>query len=83
LEAKARAGGSDLHPYEVLGPYLDEGDILGHEPMGVVQEVGAEVTAIKPGDQVAALFGYTNRGRAGRARRGRVTLGAAGSRCSS
>ncbi|HZG92689.1 MAG TPA: alcohol dehydrogenase catalytic domain-containing protein, partial [Pseudonocardia sp.] len=28
--------GSDLHLYEVLGPFLDEGDILGHEPMGVV-----------------------------------------------
>ncbi|MDP8977560.1 MAG: alcohol dehydrogenase catalytic domain-containing protein, partial [Actinomycetota bacterium] len=32
--------GSDLHLYEVLGMYLDEGDILGHEPMGVVEEVG-------------------------------------------
>ena len=32
--------GSDLHLYEVLGPFLDEGDILGHEPMGVVEEVG-------------------------------------------
>ena len=40
--------GSDLHLYEVLGPYLDEGDILGHEPMGIVEEVGAEVTHIKP-----------------------------------
>ena len=27
--------GSDLHLYEVLGPYLDAGDILGHEPMGI------------------------------------------------
>jgi threonine dehydrogenase-like Zn-dependent dehydrogenase len=26
--------GSDLHFYEVLGPFLDEGDVLGHEPMG-------------------------------------------------
>lgn len=33
--------GSDLHLYEVLGPFLDEGDILGHEPMGIVQEVGS------------------------------------------
>lgn len=31
--------GSDLHLYEVMGPYLDPGDILGHEPMGVVEEV--------------------------------------------
>src|SRR4051794_20843549 len=38
--------GSDLHLYEVLGPYLRPGDVLGHEPMGVVQEVGADVTHI-------------------------------------
>ena len=35
--------GSDLHLYEVLGPFLGEGDVLGHEPMGIVEEVGAEV----------------------------------------
>lgn len=48
--------GSDLHLYEVLGPFLDEGDILGHEPMGVVEEVGPEVTAVKPGDRVVIPF---------------------------
>ena len=48
--------GSDLHLYEVLGPYLDAGDILGHEPMGVVEEVGAEVTHIAPGDRVVIPF---------------------------
>jgi threonine dehydrogenase-like Zn-dependent dehydrogenase len=48
--------GSDLHLYEVLGAYLDEGDILGHEPMGVVEEVGAEVTGIRPGDRVVVPF---------------------------
>jgi threonine dehydrogenase-like Zn-dependent dehydrogenase len=48
--------GSDLHLYEVLGPYLKPGDILGHEPMGVVEEVGAEVTHIKPGDRVVIPF---------------------------
>src|SRR5437764_14222580 len=48
--------GSDLHLYEVLGPFIDEGDILGHEPMGVVEEVGAEVTHIKPGDRVVIPF---------------------------
>ena len=48
--------GSDLHLYEVLGPFLDEGDILGHEAMGVVQEVGAEVTAVRPGDRVVVPF---------------------------
>jgi threonine dehydrogenase-like Zn-dependent dehydrogenase len=48
--------GSDLHLYEVLGPFLDEGDVLGHEPMGVVEEVGAEVTQIRPGDRVVIPF---------------------------
>lgn len=48
--------GSDLHLYEVLGPYLSAGDILGHEPMGIVEEVGAEVTHIKPGDRVVIPF---------------------------
>ena len=48
--------GSDLHLYEVLGAYLEEGDILGHEPMGVVEEVGAEVTDIRPGDRVVVPF---------------------------
>jgi threonine dehydrogenase-like Zn-dependent dehydrogenase len=28
--------GSDLHLYEVMGPFIEEGDVLGHEPMGVV-----------------------------------------------
>ncbi len=48
--------GSDLHLYEVLGPFIDEGDILGHEPMGIVEEVGAEVSHIKPGDRVVIPF---------------------------
>ncbi|MGI5347840.1 zinc-dependent alcohol dehydrogenase [Streptomyces sp. CA-250714] len=48
--------GSDLHLYEVLGPFLDEGDILGHEPMGVVEEVGPEVAALSPGDRVVVPF---------------------------
>jgi threonine dehydrogenase-like Zn-dependent dehydrogenase len=48
--------GSDLHLYEVLGPFLDTGDVLGHEPMGVVQEVGSEVSHIKPGDRVVIPF---------------------------
>jgi len=48
--------GSDLHLYEVLGPFLQEGDILGHEPMGVVEEVGPEVAHIKPGDRVVIPF---------------------------
>jgi threonine dehydrogenase-like Zn-dependent dehydrogenase len=48
--------GSDLHLYEVLGPFIGEGDVLGHEPMGIVEEVGAEVTGIAPGDRVVIPF---------------------------
>ncbi len=48
--------GSDLHLYKVLSPYLDEGDVLGHEPMGIVEEVGAEVKQISPGDRVVLPF---------------------------
>jgi threonine dehydrogenase-like Zn-dependent dehydrogenase len=48
--------GSDLHLYEVMGPFIDEGDILGHEPMGVVEEVGSEVDQIAPGDRVVIPF---------------------------
>ena len=48
--------GSDLHLYEVLGPYMGEGDILGHEPMGVVEEVGPEAGQLKPGDRVVVPF---------------------------
>jgi threonine dehydrogenase-like Zn-dependent dehydrogenase len=48
--------GSDLHLYEVLGAFIDEGDILGHEPMGVVEEVGSEVSHIAAGDRVVVPF---------------------------
>jgi threonine dehydrogenase-like Zn-dependent dehydrogenase len=48
--------GSDLHLYEVLAPYLDPGDILGHEPMGIVEAVGASVTDLAPGDRVVVPF---------------------------
>ena len=48
--------GSDLHLYEVMGPFMGEGDILGHEPMGIVEEVGSEVTGIAPGDRVVVPF---------------------------
>jgi threonine dehydrogenase-like Zn-dependent dehydrogenase len=48
--------GSDLHLYEVMGPFIDEGDILGHEPMGIVEEVGSEVDQIAPGDRVVIPF---------------------------
>jgi threonine dehydrogenase-like Zn-dependent dehydrogenase len=48
--------GSDLHLYEVMGAFMDEGDILGHEPMGIVEAVGSEITQIKPGDRVVVPF---------------------------
>jgi len=48
--------GSDLHLYEVLGMFIDEGDILGHEPMGIVEEVGPEVKHIEAGDRVVIPF---------------------------
>ncbi len=48
--------GSDLHLYEVLGAFIDEGDLLGHEPMGIVEAVGPEVTHIQPGDRVVIPF---------------------------
>ncbi len=48
--------GSDLHLYEVLGPFLSAGDVLGHESMGVVEEVGAEVRTLQPGDRVVIPF---------------------------
>src|SRR5688572_3000912 len=41
--------GSDLHLYEVLPPFMTEGDILGHEPMGIVEEVGSGVTNLARG----------------------------------
>jgi threonine dehydrogenase-like Zn-dependent dehydrogenase len=40
--------GSGLHLYEVLTPFMEEGDVLGHEPMGIVEEVGPEVTNLSP-----------------------------------
>ncbi|WP_282694505.1 alcohol dehydrogenase catalytic domain-containing protein [Streptomyces sp. CC208A] len=48
--------GSDLHLYEVLGPFMEPGDILGHEPMGVVEETGSEVRRVKTGDRVVVPF---------------------------
>jgi threonine dehydrogenase-like Zn-dependent dehydrogenase len=48
--------GSDLHLYGVLGPYLRPGDVLGHEAMGVVTEVGADITNLAIGDRVVIPF---------------------------
>ncbi len=48
--------GSDLHLYSKLSPLMREGDIIGHESMGIVEEVGRDVTHIAPGDRVVIPF---------------------------
>jgi threonine dehydrogenase-like Zn-dependent dehydrogenase len=48
--------GSDLHLYEVLGAFMKPGDVLGHEPMGIVREVGDEAGDLKVGDRVVIPF---------------------------
>lgn len=48
--------GSDLHLYEVLGAFMNPGDVLGHEPMGVVVDVGDDVGDVAVGDRVVIPF---------------------------
>ncbi len=48
--------GSDLHLYDGYIPSMETGDILGHEFMGIVQEVGREVTNLRQGDRVVVPF---------------------------
>lgn len=48
--------GSDLHLYDGITPTMDEGDVIGHEPMGIVVEVGSEVKKFKKGDRVVVPF---------------------------
>jgi threonine dehydrogenase-like Zn-dependent dehydrogenase len=48
--------GSDLHLYGVLGMFLDAGDVLGHEAMGIVEEVGGEAGDLAVGDRVVVPF---------------------------
>jgi threonine dehydrogenase-like Zn-dependent dehydrogenase len=48
--------GSDLHLYEVLSAFMTPGDVVGHEPMGIVEEVGSAVTGLVPGDRVVVPF---------------------------
>jgi len=48
--------GSDLHLVDGFVPHMEKGDILGHEPMGIVEEVGSEVRKIRKGDRVVIPF---------------------------
>ena len=48
--------GSDLHLYDPLTPFMSSGDILGHEPMGIVEEVGPDVSQLSVGDRVVVPF---------------------------
>ena len=48
--------GSDIHLFDLFGPFLNKGDVLGHETMGVVEEIGADVTRVHVGDRVVIPF---------------------------
>ncbi|MBA4067312.1 MAG: glutathione-dependent formaldehyde dehydrogenase, partial [Isosphaera sp.] len=48
--------GSDLHLYDGYMPTMESGDVLGHEPMGEVVEVGSQVRNLKKGDRVVVPF---------------------------
>ncbi len=48
--------GSDLHLYDGFVPTMEAGDVLGHEPMGIVVEVGREVKNLRKGDRVVVPF---------------------------
>ena len=48
--------GSDLHLYEILGAFMNPGDILGHESMGIVREVGGQTGDLRVGDRVVIPF---------------------------
>ena len=48
--------GSDLHLYDPLTPFMSAGDVVGHEAMGVVREVGDEVSTLQVGDRVVVPF---------------------------
>ena len=48
--------GSDLHLYKPMAMFMEPGDILGHEGMGIVEEVGPDAGSLRPGDRVVVPF---------------------------
>lgn len=56
---RASICGTDLWPYRSR-PRSDHGDRMGHEFLGIVEEVGSEVTRLKPGDLVVAPFSWSD-----------------------
>jgi threonine dehydrogenase-like Zn-dependent dehydrogenase len=48
--------GSDLHLYETLAPFMEPGDVVGHEAMGIVEEVGSSISKLEVGDRVVVPF---------------------------
>jgi threonine dehydrogenase-like Zn-dependent dehydrogenase len=48
--------GSDLHLYAGKTPGMKDGDIIGHEPMGIVEEVGRDISHVRKGDRVVIPF---------------------------
>src|SRR5256714_15038245 len=51
--------GSDLWPYKSMEP-SETGRVMGHEAIGVVESVGADVRTVKPGDLVVMPFAYSD-----------------------
>src|SRR3954467_14237110 len=51
--------GSDLWPYNDLEP-TEKGRRMGHEALGIVEDVGADVRTVKPGDIVIMPFAYSD-----------------------
>src|SRR5436190_4245288 len=48
--------GSDLHLFDGFMPTMEQGDVLGHEPMGEIVEIGSAITNLKRGDRVVVPF---------------------------
>jgi threonine dehydrogenase-like Zn-dependent dehydrogenase len=65
--------GSDLHLFDGFIPTMESGDVMGHEFMGEVVEVGKDNKALKPGDRVVVPFTITC-GECDQCRRGNYSL---------